>query len=250
MPSALSTYATNLQNWLDFESEPRQVMKTVFLDIDGTLLRTQGAGLRAILDVMSDRYGVHQLPDVTVHGRTDRGIWQDVFRGLDLELPQDSVGELISDYCKRLQKRLDSEPGELLPGVHSLLESLGKISGVAVGILTGNAKRAAEIKLEHVGLASFMQPFGGFGDAWACRNEVAQMADESAKKYLGANYDPCDVWVVGDTVNDIRCARHIGAKVLAVATGGTAYHELESAEPDSLCTDFSDLDSTLAAIAV
>lgn len=211
---------------------------TLLLDIDGTLMRTQGAGLRAICAVMEERYGVKQLPEIQVHGRTDHGIWYEIFEKLGIAIP-DSLEELIDDYCLRLERELNDAPGVLLPGVIELLKRLKDDPNVAVGILTGNARRAAEIKLRRFQLEGFIEPFGGFGDRYSDRNDVAMAALDSAGTYLGAKFSPSRCVVIGDTTNDIRCARSIGAKVIAVCTGGQDRISLSASQPDLVLDDLS-----------
>jgi phosphoglycolate phosphatase len=48
-----------------------------------------------------------------------------------------------------------------------------------------------------------------------------------------------EVVVVGDTPHDIRCGRFIGAKTLAVATGGAKLDQLRKHEPDWAVEDLT-----------
>jgi phosphoglycolate phosphatase-like HAD superfamily hydrolase len=212
-------------------------MHTILFDIDGTLIQTKGAGFVAMRIALSELFGVVEIPDVPVHGRTDRGIVEDIFDHASLDYPQhyDSFSSLYWSY---LPEALRKTPGTVLPGVVDLLAELNQTEGFSLGILTGNAQRAAEIKLQHFGLESFFD-FGGYGDDHACRNEVARLAWDSAQEFLGDRFDPANVWVVGDTVNDIRCARAIDSRVAAVETGGSSRAELIAAQPDA---QFSQLD--------
>jgi phosphoglycolate phosphatase-like HAD superfamily hydrolase len=124
----------------------------------------------------------------------------------------------------------------VLPGVAALLAQLAQRQDVAVGLLTGNTQRGAKVKLAHYGLAEYFR-FGGFGDAHLDRNQVAADALSAAREFLGHNVEPADVFVIGDTPLDIRCARAIGAHAVAVATGGHALDELARARPDLLLAD-------------
>ena len=63
-------------------------MLTLLFDIDGTLLRAGGAGLLAMKQAMIELHGIDQLPDVTVHGRTDYGIVSDIFAPLPVDVDQ------------------------------------------------------------------------------------------------------------------------------------------------------------------
>ena len=213
-------------------------MHTILFDIDGTLLRCGGAGLTAIGQVMDQLFGVKQLGKVTVHGRTDQGILNDLFEEASLVF-DDHRDEFNPRYWTKLTQTLGESPSYLLPGVTALLEQLASRDDVALGVLTGNAERAAEVKLRHFKLDHFFH-FGGFGDLHSDRNDVARLALASARDFLGGRFDPSRLWVVGDTVNDIVCARAIGAKVVAVETGGACRSELEAAEPDSVLESLDD----------
>jgi phosphoglycolate phosphatase len=56
---------------------------------------------------------------------------------------------------------------------------------------------------------------------------------------LGKNLRPEEIVVVGDTPFDIRCGKFIGAKVLAVATGGAKLDELKRLQPDWAVEDLT-----------
>ena len=223
-------------------------MWTIFFDIDGTLIRTGGAGLKAMSRVMSDKCGVDKLPQVTVHGRTDCGIWQDVFAELNMQPPV-NLEALIDDYCDELQRALNRNEGTELPGVRPLLRELHGRGDVCCYLLTGNARRAAEIKLAAFGLSEFFvradsELIGGFGDSTGCRNEVARLALESAHRYSD-NFEIERAWVIGDTIRDVECARSIGSKVLAVQTGGDSRQTLLDSQPDLVVSDLSKVDEVL-----
>lgn len=223
-------------------------MWTIFFDIDGTLIRTGGAGLKAMSRVMHERCGVDKLPQVPVHGRTDCGIWRDVFLNLGMNPPND-LRPFIEEYCDQLKTTLNRNDGTELPGVRPLLMQLQNRPDVVCCLLTGNARRAAHIKLETFELSQWFcsdgcELVGGFGDATACRNEVAKMAVDSARRCL-PDFDLARAWVIGDTVRDIDCARSIGCKVLAVETGGSSMQQLIEGEPECAVNDLSRIDHVL-----
>ena len=224
-------------------------MWTILLDIDGTLVRTRGAGLQAISQVMNRHFGITELPPLVVHGCTDFGIWSSIFDQLGMSMPN-NLNQLIHDYCECLEQTLASGQGEVLPGVRKFLTFLHSQNEVAIGLLTGNAKRAAEIKMEFFELAEFVEDFGGFGDFDADRNVVAARAMDSSRRHLGQRFDSEKCWVVGDTVRDIDCARSIGAKVLAVETGGDNAVKLQNANPDILVPELTDSDSICRALGL
>jgi len=219
---------------------------TILFDIDGTLLRSGGAGLIAIKQVMSEMFGLESIDRVEVHGRTDNGILSDIFERQALSY-EEHRDEFNSRYWERLVDTLASCPGSVLPGVNELLERLMEHDEIALGILTGNSQSAAKIKLEHFGLAHYFD-FGGFGDFHSNRNDVASLALKSAESHLGERLNHQHLWVVGDTVNDVVCARAINARVIAVETGGGCQATLASSEPDCQLSSLSESETFFEAI--
>lgn len=213
-------------------------MITLLFDIDGTLIQTGGAGLTAISKAFERVFGTPELPEVRLHGRTDMGILTDIFDHHDVDYPKHR-DQFDPVYWSLLPNTLNEVEGSTLPGVTNLLSGLNETPEFALGLLTGNAKRPAEIKLNHFGLQDYFE-FGGFGDDHADRNDVAKLAKKSAATHLGPQFREDRVWVIGDTINDIRCARSIGAKVLVVETGGAKRSDLLEARPDVLMPTLED----------
>ena len=104
---------------------------------------------------------------------------------------------------------------------------------MALGLLTGNTSAGARIKLSHFGLDHYF-PFGGFGEAHPERNAVAVEALAAAQRFVGRAVPLHRVWVIGDTPLDVRCARHIQARAVAVASGFSSHEELVREAPDLL----------------
>jgi phosphoglycolate phosphatase len=200
----------------------------------------------AVHKTLESMFGEMPAPEMQVHGRTDNGIMSDVFELIAKDY-QDFRETFDKLYWETLPEVLCSTNGSLLPGVLALLETLEREPDIALGILTGNAKTPAEIKLSHFGIANFFE-CGGYGDDHPCRNDVAAIAVNAARSHAPANFDEGRVWVIGDTVNDIICARSVGAKVIAVETGGGSTADLANAGPDVLLTDLSVQDDFVAAI--
>ena len=221
-------------------------MHICLFDIDGTLVHTCGAGTAALREGLRSAFGVDQPTDqVDIHGRTDRGITRDLFRfhGID-DLPE-HWERFREAYLRVLPESLAARAGMVLPGIVSLLELLRTREDVLIGLLTGNTREGARIKLAHFGLDHFFE-FGGFGDDHLNRDDVAREALAMAQNRLNAPADLRRVWVIGDTPNDIRCGRAIHARTIAVATGNHTADELAAAAPDYLATDFSDPEPVLA----
>lgn len=214
-------------------------MKVIFFDIDGTLIKTGGAGQDAMMAAIMEEFKLEGLSgQVPVSGRSDRAITRDLFLEHGIEDSDANWQRFISAYVSGLKANLPHRNGRVLPGVTDLLEQLVQRTDVALGILTGNIRSSARVKLEYFGLDQHFL-FGGYGDDHPDRNDIARDAMVAAHRHLDGKFDPDGVWVIGDTPNDVRCARAIQARVLAVATGLHDAKELEACHPDLLLDDLS-----------
>ncbi|MCH5373089.1 MAG: HAD hydrolase-like protein, partial [Planctomycetes bacterium] len=152
-------------------------------------------------------------------------------------------------YLHHLAAQLPRRDGHVLPGVQDLLEGLARRTDVAVGLLTGNTPEGAKVKLEYFRIDHHF-PFGGYGHLHAERNLVAEAALEIARRRLDHPLTMDRVWVIGDTPRDIACARHIGARAVAVATGWHERDILARQEPDILLDDFRQAHDFLSWLGV
>lgn len=215
-------------------------MTIVLWDIDGTLIRSGGAGKLAMETALRSAFGLRDILDtVPYSGRTDVAIGRDLLAAHGLPTTDDNQHLLREAYLRELPISLKSAGGTVLPGIPALLERFHRREGIVQGLLTGNVRRGAQTKLEHFGLWDFFGP-GGFGDLHADRNEVARIALDAVSTHLGRRANAADVWVIGDSPHDVTCARAIGANVLAVATGWHSAEELRICGADALLDDLSD----------
>ena len=129
---------------------------------------------------------------------------------------------------------------QIIEPARDLVVRLHRRDDIVLGILTGNAERIANWKLDHVGLSRYFT-FGLYGDAANSRIELAKGAIEKAKKQLKMKFAPADIIVIGDTVHDIRCGKAIGAVTVAVTTGMHGFWDVLKAEnPDILVESLAD----------
>ena len=219
-------------------------MHLCLFDIDGTLLRSGGAGQAAMESALESVFGVTApTRGVAFAGRTDFAITSEMLRYHGVEPTDRNRQEFLSAYLNRLPDELAEREGLILPGIAELLEHLSSRTDTQVGLLTGNVRRGAETKLTHYGLWSFFS-CGGFGDDHLERDDVARSAVKDARR-VHSEFQIATSWVIGDTPADVQCGRAIGARVIAVATGSFTADELHQARPDFLFEDFSDVSLVL-----
>lgn len=217
-------------------------------DIDGTLLRTAGAGMAALEAALLDEFRVPTVGTVPTSGRTDRGIVRDVFKRHEIPHTPANWQRFCAAYVRRLPASLAERRGEVLPGVMDLLGRLAARGDVAVGLLTGNLLAGARVKLAHFALDHFFS-FGAYGDEHLDRDDVAREALRLVEQRFEAQVAAADIWVIGDTPLDVRCARTIGARCIAVTTGFYGRDELAAAAPDLLLDSLNDAVAAWSVIA-
>ncbi|MCA8994102.1 MAG: HAD hydrolase-like protein [Planctomycetaceae bacterium] len=223
-------------------------LRVCLFDIDGTLLTSGGAGQVGMERALNEVFGItnHDV-DIPAAGRTDRAITTDLFRHHGIELHDSNIASFLAAYDRHLPDALASCRGLVYPGIEPLLDELSNQSGVVLGLLTGNYRVGADHKLRHYKLNQHFG-FGGFGDHHENRDDVARAAMQSLRDTVQRDVDLEHVWVIGDTPADVRCARAIGAKVVAVATGIFSAEDLEQSKPDHLFHDFSNFQQFLALL--
>lgn len=215
-------------------------MYVCLFDIDGTLLLSGGAGKAAMEAALHSTFGVPaDSGGVPYSGRTDPAIGRDLFKHHNIEATPANWERFLRAYLGHLPDCLSRHTGRVLPGIKALLDQLRKHDRVVLGLLTGNVEAGARLKLGHFGLFDYFA-FGGFGDLHHHRDDVAREAWQLIEQRFKGLIRQDRVWVIGDTPHDVQCARAIGARVAAVATGWHPVDELGRCSPDLLLPDFSD----------
>ncbi len=225
----------------------------MFFDIDGTLLLTDGAGRAALETALVTVYGTSgRLEGYTFHGKTDPLIIIELMASAGLEAAQvrERMPSMWPVYLEALEGELEVRRAEgritLLPGIAELLETLEGMADISLGLLTGNIEEAAKLKLASAGVTTRFDVCAYASDAQV-RSEIARIALERSMARAGGA-EPMAVVVIGDTPEDIACARVMNARSVAVATGRHQVAELEAAGADYVFSDFSDTEAVLSSI--
>ncbi|MDT5272100.1 MAG: phosphoglycolate phosphatase [Acidobacteriota bacterium] len=233
-------------------------LRIILWDIDGTLVRSrrQGVFKDYTTPVMVRVFGTAgRLHELGVSGMTDLQIVSEALRdeGFTAEQVRGRAGELVPLYLEELERLTRAEQVfYALPGAREALEALEREPRYLNSLLTGNVEPAARLKLRLVGLGDFFQLPGAFGEDSHDRRDLPAVARERISRHLGIDLSPDQLIVIGDTPNDIACARHFGARAVAVATGRSyTAADLLAHKPDAILPDLKDtglLLHTLAAL--
>jgi phosphoglycolate phosphatase-like HAD superfamily hydrolase len=205
-------------------------MIVVFWDIDGTLLTTGRAGIFAWEDACREVTG-HALDFQTLKtdGLTDHQVAIEIMKQANCAYDDQTLDRMVRIYENRLPERLHLRKGRVLTSVREILEHLRRHRpDVHSMLLTGNTAAGARAKLTHYGLQEFFEG-GSFSRDSGPRSGIAERALTAVREqFPDAAIEPGHVFVVGDTPHDIHCARAIGARTIAVASGVYGADDLRS----------------------
>ncbi|MEL7655016.1 MAG: HAD hydrolase-like protein, partial [Bacillota bacterium] len=144
-----------------------------------------------------------------------------------------------AEYIDILHTILEqNQKKRILPGVRELLEHIHQSENSFSALLTSNLRSGAETKLRSVGLHHFFH-VGGFGDDIGEKWDAAIKGIHEAEEYYDVEFEKENVYIIGDSIYDIECAKKIEVTSIGVATGFADYEILKSREPDYLYEDLS-----------
>lgn len=227
--------------------------KLILFDIDGTLLRTDGAGKRAIQQALLHEMGTAgPIDGYRFGGKTDPQIVRELLAAAGH--PQAASATHLDAVCRRyvglLARELAANAGatQIYEGVAALLDAIEARGDALLGLLTGNLAAGAELKLRAAGLDPARFRVGAFGSDAADRAELPPIAVGRAMPLLGRMAAGDEVIIIGDTPADMTCGRSVGARALGVATGSYTAAELIEAGGFAAFASFLDLENVLEAI--
>jgi phosphoglycolate phosphatase len=225
-------------------------MRLVLFDIDGTILRSNGAGRRAMLAALREVFGAAGPEDHRYDGKTDPQIVREVMRleghhDADIDARMDALMEL---YLSRLERELEHSDTVLYPGVLELLDELEERDDAILGLLTGNLRDGAFAKLRAAGIDPLRFRVGAFGSDHEHRPQLPALARQRAQRQLGVDVEGERLVVIGDTPADIECGRSIGVRAIGVATGSYTVAELLQCGAHAVFETLADTERVVSAI--
>ncbi len=160
---------------------------------------------------------------------------ENIFRQMNLPLT------MVEPYKKISRENLDSII--VFDGIPEILAHLKK-RGYKIGLCTGkNRERTVEI-LDYLKLSQYF-------NAVVCSDDVehpkpAPDSLESAIQCMGL--DKSNVVMIGDAPNDIKCAKHLNVKSVAVTWGEIQRSRLEQEQPDRIIDAVCELEDVIGVL--
>lgn len=226
-------------------------MRLALFDIDGTLILTGGAGMRAFYRAVQQVFGIRiDREVVNPDGKTDPLIAKGLLEhfGQSERWNEESQARLFAAYLDYLEEEMGKARARgtirILPGVIDLLDQLAADRGFVIGLVTGNLERGARTKLAAAGLAGYFA-FGGYGSDSEDRTTLIRAAIRRGTRMV-APAPVARAFVLGDTPLDITHGRAAGASVIAVASARYGTADLEPYNPDLLVRALAPVDTILS----
>lgn len=225
--------------------------RLILFDIDGTLITSAGAAGPPFRRALETVFGTSGPAEgYSFAGRTDPQIARELLAnaglaGAEIDAGLEQVWEL---YLEGLAEALQTARITVLPGVPDLLDGLETDPSGILGLLTGNVREGARMKLEAAGLGFDRFVVGAFGSDHGHRPELPAVAIRRAEERFGHRFSGKSVVIIGDTPHDIACGEHLGVRTIAVATGSYDAGALAACQPDYLFESLADTDAVLRAI--
>jgi len=219
--------------------------RLVLWDIDGTLVRAGEVGALIFDRAIEKTIGRPPSRRILMSGKTDPQIVLEYLAEFDLPDAHTHLPAILEGIEAELAARAHevSARGAVLPGIAELLPRLAADDDVVQTVLTGNIAPNARVKVAAFGLDRWLNlEMGAFGSDDRNRNALVPVAVAKVEAAGGRRFGPDEVWVVGDSPNDLACARAAGVRCLLVATGRPTFEELRTLHPDVLRRDLSDVD--------
>lgn len=226
-------------------------MKLLLFDIDGTLIRSSGAGRDAMKLALEDVYGQSgPIAKYNMSGKTDARIVHDLMMAAGLSEKEIDAG--LTAVYNQMAVHAEEVYGDhgVMPcvGVHELLEALAAQDDVLLGLVTGNTAQTSPLKLAAGGIAPSLFKVGAYGSDRIDRNQLPALAMERATALTKHPFMGQNTIIIGDTPADILCARAGETTAVVVATGWHSMDTLLPYQPDHLFENFKDTNAVLAAL--
>ena len=201
----------------------------VLLDIDGTLLETQEAGILAYVEAGREVFGAEfSFIDIPLEGKLDHENYAEAVHrhcdGVDHRTYESrfrrAYGDALDDIARQ---RGGFRP---CPGVARLIDRLHRDNRLELGLLTGNWEETGRLKIRRAGLDDALFTCNAFADDGEHRDDLVPVAADRFRLRHGRR--PHRIVVIGDTPRDMRCALAGDAVPLGVATGIFPVDRLET----------------------
>jgi len=217
--------------------------KLLLFDLDGTLVNLRGVGFRSLKIITKEILNSDKdISSIDVYGKTDTQIFEDIvnFINFDKKNFKQIYNKFVNRYLYYLKKevqKIDFDP--VINNIREFLADVSKRKNIYIGLLTGNIKKGAKIKLSRWGILKYFK-FGAFGDDNINRNKLVPIAKKRAEELFSKKFKKKNIYIIGDTPKDIEAAKKNNVISVAIASGNYNKEYLAKFSPDFLFENISE----------
>lgn len=214
----------------------------IFFDINGTIIKRDsrtdipyGEAVNEVLEIENAMEGVD------TSARSDKDVFMEIIEKKNIQFSEELWKKFLIIYEKKLEEFKSSDVWRLNADADSYIKKLYN-KGYNLSLITGELRLGAKYKLEKIGVWKYFKT-GGFGEDGLKRFEIADSALSKAKKLYNKEFTK--IYIIGDTILDIKTARHLNGKAISITTGSNTEQELREHNPDWIINKFSDIEFNL-----
>jgi phosphoglycolate phosphatase-like HAD superfamily hydrolase len=210
----------------------------IFFDINGTLIKRDSRTDLPYSNAIDEYLNVKDaMKGINTSARSDKDVFLEVLQNNNLRFTETLWNGFLLAYEKQLILYKSTDVWRENADAIEFVTSLASTNHLLT-MITGELSIGAQYKLEKLGIWKHF-PTGGFGEDGLKRFDIADAALKKAKLIYGTDFD--EMYVIGDTLLDIHTARHLGAKIISIATGSNTKGELANLKPDFLIERFEEV---------
>jgi phosphoglycolate phosphatase-like HAD superfamily hydrolase len=211
----------------------------IFFDINGTIIERDGSTDLPYIEAANELLFVdNSMLNIDNSARSDMDVFREILKNHDIEYSDGLWNQFLVIYEKKLKKYSTTNIWRINKDAKSFIEKLSKTNH-KISMITGELKIGSRYKLEKTGVWQYFN-VGGFGEDHISRFGIAEVALKKATSFYENDFD--EIYVIGDTLLDIKTARHIGAKIISITTGSNTRKELETLNPDYIIDKFKKIE--------
>jgi phosphoglycolate phosphatase-like HAD superfamily hydrolase len=216
----------------------------LFWDIDGTLIRTNGAAAIPFKKALSDFLKKEvELDRKKLSGFTDFEIIQTVAKSYGVNIHSEEIEMILGNYAQNLPTALQAGDVHSINVITEVLAEIHSSNDFENAIATGNCRPGAIAKISHINLNEFFKTERIFHASVKCQTRDQIIAE--AKQSLGHSQVGI---IIGDSPKDILSAKANKLRVLGVATGMHTVDELRDLQSEHVVESTWTRDVLLDAI--